>query len=123
MNISLPRRFCAVLFLLFFFAEVVGAQRVAAEPVALPGYNADVRESSISGISSGAFMAVQFATAWSSIIQGVGVVAGGPYWCAQANADDWLNSFTLPEWMATHPCMQGPALVNGQTISDDYEEG
>ena len=29
----------------------------------LTGYNADIRESSISGISSGAFMAVQFATA------------------------------------------------------------
>jgi poly(3-hydroxybutyrate) depolymerase len=44
----------------------------------LSGYNADIGESSISGISSGAFMAVQFATAWSSVIKGVGVVAGGP---------------------------------------------
>src|SRR6202051_518726 len=31
-----------------------------AEPVALPGLNAAIGESSISGISSGAFMAVQF---------------------------------------------------------------
>ena len=31
-------------------------------------------------------MAVQFGTAWSSVIKGVGVVAGGPYWCAKADA-------------------------------------
>jgi len=53
---------------------------VLAEP--LSGYNADIGESSISGISSGAFMAVQFGTAWSSVIKGVGVIAGGQYWCA-----------------------------------------
>ena len=54
----------------------------AAEPVALHGYNAAIGESSISGISSGAFMAVQFATAWSSVIKGLGVVAGGILVCA-----------------------------------------
>ena len=47
---------------------------LVAEPVALRGYNAAIGESSISGISSGAFMAVQFGTAWSSVIKGVGVV-------------------------------------------------
>ena len=60
----------------------------------LAAYNAAVGESSISGISSGAFMAVQFATAWSSVITGVGVVAGGPYWCAKA---DGLFGF-LTSW-------------------------
>ena len=70
----------------------------------LTGFN----ESSVSGISSGAFMAVQFATAWSSVIKGVGVVAGGPYWCAKADADDFMNGFTLPIMNATGPCMTGP---------------
>ncbi|MDO9563770.1 MAG: hypothetical protein Q7J60_19305, partial [Bradyrhizobium sp.] len=28
------------------------------------------------GVFSGAFMAVQFGTAWSSVIKGVGVIAG-----------------------------------------------
>src|ERR1700681_1956182 len=74
----------------------------------LAGFNADIRESSISGISSGAFMAVQFATAWSSVIKGVGVVAGGPYWCAKADADDFINGYTLPIMTATGPCMSGP---------------
>src|SRR5829696_461204 len=74
----------------------------------LSGYNADIRESSISGISSGAFMAVQFGTAWSSVIRGVGVVAGGPYWCAKADANDFMNGYTLPIMTATGSCMTGP---------------
>ena len=85
---------------------IVAAPALAAEP--LSGYNADVGESSISGISSGAFMAVQFGTAWSSVIKGVGVIAGGQYWCAQADADDFINGFTLPIMHATGSCMKGP---------------
>jgi hypothetical protein len=80
----------------------------AAEPEALRGYNAAIGESSISGISSGAFMAVQFATAWSSVIKGLGIVAGGPFWCAQADADDFINGYTLPVLHATGSCMKGP---------------
>jgi poly(3-hydroxybutyrate) depolymerase len=82
----------------------------AGEPVgALRSYNADISDSSISGISSGAYMAVQFGTAWSSVIKGVGIVAGGPYYCAQAAAADVWNGFTLPVVIATGPCMTGPA--------------
>jgi poly(3-hydroxybutyrate) depolymerase len=87
-------------------AAVVAGPALAAEP--LSGYNADIGESSISGISSGAFMAVQFGTAWSSVIKGVGVIAGGQYWCAQADGDDFINNFTLPIMHATGSCMVGP---------------
>jgi hypothetical protein len=75
---------------------------------ALKSYNASLSESSISGVSSGAFMAVQFGVAWSSIIKGIGVVAGGPFYCAQASAVDFLNGFVLPVATATGPCMVGP---------------
>ena len=51
----------------------------------LPAYNADIAQTSISGISSGAFMAVQFGTAWSSIVIGVGAVAGGPFGCSEGS--------------------------------------
>ena len=60
-------------------AALVAGPALAQSHVALSGYNADISQSSISGISSGGFMAVQFGTAWSSVIKGVGVVAGGPY--------------------------------------------
>jgi hypothetical protein len=53
-------------------------------------------------------MAVQFGTAWSSVVRGVGVIAGGPFWCAKADADDLFNGYTLPVYTATGPCMKGP---------------
>jgi len=46
-----------------------------AEP--LPSYNVDLRETTVSGVSSGAYMAVQFGVAQSAIVKGVGATAGG----------------------------------------------
>src|SRR5271166_4746729 len=74
----------------------------------LGAYNADLNESSISGISSGAFMAVQFATAWSGTIKGVGVIAGGPYYCAQGTAIGGLTGNIGAILTATGPCLLGP---------------
>jgi hypothetical protein len=88
-------------------AFVVGPT-LAQEPVRLSGYNANISESSISGISSGAFMAVQFGTAWSSVIKGVGVIAGGPFWCAKADVYDFFNGYWRPFMNATGPCKSGP---------------
>lgn len=50
--------------------------------VSLGSYNVDIHDSSVSGLSSGAFMANQFEVAYSSIIKGAGIIAGGPYDCA-----------------------------------------
>src|SRR3954468_24592473 len=87
-------------------AVVVTAFPVQAEELKpLAGYNAAIGESSISGISSGAFMAVQFATAWSSLIKGVGIVAGGPYWCAKADSA-WGYWSSVSNAMG--PCVKGP---------------
>ena len=83
------------------------ATSAAAEPLARN--NASANESSISGISSGAYMAVQFGTAWSSLIRGVGVVAGGPFWCVRADANDFVTSFWGPIFRATGSCMKGPS--------------
>ena len=52
----------------------------------LPALNIDIRETSVSGISSGGFMAVQFEVAHAGIVKGAGVVAAGPYWCAQGSS-------------------------------------
>lgn len=51
----------------------------------LRAYNVDIRETSVSGLSSGAFMAVQLDVAFSSIIKGAGIIAGGPYYCAKGS--------------------------------------
>jgi poly(3-hydroxybutyrate) depolymerase len=95
--------FCAITAV---FTPVPGG---AADLAELGRYNAPPAESSVSGISSGAFMAVQFGTAWSSVIKGVGVVSGGPYYCAQAQASDILTAYMRPIATATGACMKGPA--------------
>ncbi len=61
------------------------AEEVAAQTPPLPGYNVDASQTSISGLSSGGYMAVQFEVAFSSLIKGAGIIAGGPYYCAQGN--------------------------------------
>ena len=77
-------------------AMLAAAPGRAADLASLPALNAPIGESSVSGLSSGAFMAVQLGTAWSSVIKGVGVVSGGPFDCAQ-------DSF-----FGTGVCMTGP---------------
>ena len=52
----------------------------AATP--LPALNVDKADISVSGLSSGAFMANQLGYAYASTFMGVGVFAGGPYMCA-----------------------------------------
>ena len=60
----------------------------AAEP--LPALGADARQTSVSGISSGAYMAGQFHLAFSTAVVGAGVVAGGPWGCASDGSGDAL---------------------------------
>jgi poly(3-hydroxybutyrate) depolymerase len=50
--------------------------------VALPALNVDTSQTTVSGLSSGGFMANQLGYAYSSTFKGVGVFAGGPYMCA-----------------------------------------
>ncbi len=60
--------------LAFAFAFVSNA--TAAEP--LPVLNLEPEATTVSGLSSGAFMAVQLQVAFSGAISGVGIVAGPP---------------------------------------------
>ena len=53
-----------------------------ADTAALPSYKVDLSQTSVSGLSSGAFMAGQFGVAYSATVVGVGIVAGGPFYCA-----------------------------------------
>jgi poly(3-hydroxybutyrate) depolymerase len=76
----------------FAFLHLAAAIGLLLAPAAgaagtLRAYNADVRETSVSGLSSGADMAVQLDVAFSSIIKGAGIIAGGPYYCAQGVLD------------------------------------
>lgn len=60
-----------------------GASR-ALPPGLLPALGADLGACSVSGLSSGAFMAVQLHLAHAAMFVGAGIVAGGPYRCAES---------------------------------------
>ena len=75
------------------FGALLSGTAMAAD--ALPSFKVNKTQASVSGLSSGAFMAVQFHTAYSAEIMGAGVVAGGPYNCAYVN------------WGGIETCMHG----------------
>jgi poly(3-hydroxybutyrate) depolymerase len=69
------------------------------------------REFSVSGFSSGAFMATQMHIAFSGDVISAGLVAGGPYYCSSNSYQGWRNclnntsaiSFnTIPEYISTY---------------------
>lgn len=62
------------------FAVLVLAGAAASQP--LPSFDADLGRVTVSGLSSGAYMAGQFHVAFSELVDGAGIVAGGPYDCA-----------------------------------------
>jgi poly(3-hydroxybutyrate) depolymerase len=76
----------------------------------LPALGADAAAVTVSGVSSGAFMAVQLQVAHSATVRGVGAIAGGPYDCAQGSL-----------WTALTRCMDpGPwsALPEPKRLAD-----
>src|SRR5688572_21506454 len=66
----------------------------AAEP--LRGYAAEVGAFTVSGVSSGGYMAVQMHIAYSSRVHGAAAIAAGPYYCARGSL-----------WSARDECMTG----------------
>jgi poly(3-hydroxybutyrate) depolymerase len=69
------------------------SDRLAALPIAADSVT-------VSGISAGGNMAVQFHVAHSALVRGAGVLAAGPYYCAE-------NSLRL----ALGRCMQGDEAI------------
>ena len=64
-------------------ASSLAAATFAAQAAApLPSLNIDRAQVSVSGLSSGGFMANQLGYAYASTFMGVGVFAGGPFMCA-----------------------------------------
>ncbi|MCB1574574.1 MAG: hypothetical protein KDI80_11380, partial [Xanthomonadales bacterium] len=54
---------------------------------ALPGLKLDPSRTTVSGLSSGAYMATQAHMAFSDHIAGVALLAGGPYGCAEGSLE------------------------------------
>ncbi|XP_039269886.2 poly(3-hydroxybutyrate) depolymerase-like isoform X2 [Styela clava] len=74
----------------------------------LGSYNIDTAAISVSGFSSGGFMAVQLHVIESDTFMGAGVVAGGPYNCAH---DSLSNSLTA--------CMSSPYMIQAKSLIEN----
>lgn len=72
--------------LIRFALLCAGAVPPAAHSAPLPALKVDASTVTVSGLSSGGYMATQLHVAWSSVFKGAGVVAAGPYYCAQGLA-------------------------------------
>lgn len=82
---SLLRSLLIVLVAILLPALLLGvaARAQQAQLVTLPAMKAG--QVSVSGLSSGGYMAVQFEVAYSASVVGAGVIAGGPYFCSQGS--------------------------------------
>jgi poly(3-hydroxybutyrate) depolymerase len=74
---------------------------LAAQP--LPALRADVASVTVSGLSSGGYMAVQMHVAHSSRVKGAGVIAAGPYYCAQGSLAAAYYNCMQPAFWAPLP--------------------
>jgi poly(3-hydroxybutyrate) depolymerase len=92
-----------------------GFAQSGSQGVPLPALGANIESTSVSGLSAGAFMASQFHVAHSRHVVGVGIVAGGPFGCAEA-ATPWFARWfglTATVYWATGRCMVGSRLGLG----------
>jgi poly(3-hydroxybutyrate) depolymerase len=75
----------------------------------LPALGAPIGETSVSGLSSGAYMAGQIQLAHAKDIVGAGLVAGGPFACAESAAGRlvpyWPTAMVQNAQKALHGCM------------------
>ncbi len=62
-----------------------------SEPEDLPALSAASEQASVVGVSSGGYMATQLAVAWPERFSGLGVLAAGPWSCAQGSLSLALN--------------------------------
>ena len=83
----------------------------ASAAINLPAYNVDTSKTTVSGLSSGGFMANQLGIAYSTLFKGVGVFAAGPYMCAG------LSNYTSCMYNAS---ISSTALTNMQGRIDTY---
>jgi hypothetical protein len=101
-------------------AAIAGSTALVAcssEPTAeLPTVGAKTDETSVSGISSGAYMAGQFQMAHGSLVNGAAIIAGGPYGCAESVFADAMmgpGMALLNLTKAINGCMQNALMVFG----------
>jgi poly(3-hydroxybutyrate) depolymerase len=77
-----------VVVMLVWLGTALSACRKDSQPLANVG--ARIEETTVSGLSAGAYMAGQFQMAEARIVRGAGLIAGGPYGCADSTHADQM---------------------------------
>ncbi len=90
----------------FMIATATAAEQVTTLANMGKKLKIDKEQISVSGISSGGFMAHQFHVAHSADLKGAGIIAGGPYYCAQGSLDKAMAECTTNQW--SYPSYRGP---------------
>jgi poly(3-hydroxybutyrate) depolymerase len=80
---------------------------------ALPRLGIDVDKTSVSGLSAGAYMAGQLQIARSSHIVGAGIVAGGPFGCAETPGTGLMPAAARNSGRALEGCMSDKLRSSG----------
>lgn len=93
-----------------FAAALALAAGASGAAERLPGFAADPAIT-VSGVSSGAYMAVQLHVAHSATVRGAAAIAGGPYDCAQDSLWIALTSCTDPGPFSPPPQPRALAMV------------
>ncbi len=73
-------------------ASSFDANDTGVDAASIPHVTLDLSGTSVSGISSGGFMAVQFQLAFSSMMKGAAIFAAGPYMCSKGSVSTALTS-------------------------------
>lgn len=81
----------------------------------LPALTLDADTVTVSGLSSGAFMAVQLQVAFSDRIAGAAVIAGGPYYCAHDRVLEAISTCMTPR-------SSGPDITELLRQADSYAQ-
>lgn len=83
---------------LLVLALVLGSAGCSSETAtpALPALKLDPARTTVSGLSSGGYMATQVHLAFSNRIAGVALLAGGPYGCAAGSLETALGRCLAP---------------------------
>ena len=76
-------------------ATITPQMSAALAAEALPSLGVAADQTSVSGLSSGAYMAGQIQVAHSKDIVGAGLVAGGPFGCAETETSQFLPFWPL----------------------------
>ena len=90
--------------------SLLGAAAPAAAAEDLPNLGVALPQTSVSGLSSGAYMAGQIEVAHSKNIVGAGIVAGGPFACAETASGQLFPYWPIVVWQnatqAANACMK-----------------